>query len=117
MPEHHGCHVTITDLGDRREVQIDGPHMDKGLQRQSSLFEVRYSQALLETIVSLKGCTYLRDEISRDIDPNYVQAPLNNTITPVTTLDGKIVLDFGAGGGASAINLCRLVPHHIDSDG
>ncbi|MCP4164793.1 MAG: class I SAM-dependent methyltransferase [Chloroflexi bacterium] len=61
----------------------------------------------------------LRDEISRDIDPNYVQAPLNNTITPVTTLDGKIVLDFGAGGGASAINLCRLGAskvHGVDID-
>ena len=75
--------------------------------------ETDYPISLIQSILEIKGADYLCDEICRDVDPNYVQADLETDLKAYFSfdeLDGKRILDFGCGSGASSMILARMFP-------
>jgi 2-polyprenyl-3-methyl-5-hydroxy-6-metoxy-1,4-benzoquinol methylase len=73
--------------------------------------ESAYPLELIDLILKVKGVRYLCDEIMRDESPSYVQHVLTWTILghiSEAELDGKLILDFGCGAGASTMILARM---------
>jgi len=73
-----------------------------------------YPLPLIELILKVKGPAYLCDEILREEDPGYVRADLERDLFAYVdpqAYDGKRVLDFGCGSGASTLVLARMFPH------
>lgn len=70
-----------------------------------------YPDELIEKILEVKGIAWLCDEISRDEDPNYVEKPLIGELRAYfdSELEGKRILDFGCGSGASTSILARNI--------
>jgi 2-polyprenyl-3-methyl-5-hydroxy-6-metoxy-1,4-benzoquinol methylase len=86
--------------------------------KQSSLFIPRrevvtsYPDELILLILGIKGPGYLCDEIARDEDPSFVEAALKQDILsfmPAEDFEGKRILDFGCGAGASTMILNRML--------
>lgn len=109
---HHPDGRVLLDLGEKGECHV-GVEM-----RKPSAFcsehecVTSYPAELIEAILQVKGPAYLCDEIKRDEDPAYVQDRLENEIgyfIDLRELNGKRILDFGCGGGASTFCLARLV--------
>ena len=72
-----------------------------------------YPDDLIELILSIKGPAFLCDEILRDEDPEYVAKSLRlfmSSYFEPASLEGKRVLDFGCGSGASLGVLARNYP-------
>lgn len=73
-----------------------------------------YTPELVDAILPLKGVAYLVDEIARDEDPAYTAGTLLPDLLAYVdeqAFDGKTVLDFGSGLGASTCILGRAFPH------
>jgi len=101
--------ISIEDLGDHRTVTISGPHYDiTGFRNDVDRFETPYSKELLGAILDIKGAAWLKDEIERSENPHYIMGHLEKTMRPLVDLTDKVVFDFGSGGGASSISLCRI---------
>ena len=72
--------------------------------------ETTYPPELVETIVVAKGVAYTCDEISREESPSRAQGILANDFLAYfrpKDLEGKRILDFGCGSGASTMFLAR----------
>lgn len=75
--------------------------------------ETDYPESLIKLILEVKGIDYLCDEISREINPDYVQRDLQFDLSsyfPNEDFAGKKILDFGCGSGASTMILARMYP-------
>jgi len=71
----------------------------------------RYPIDLIETILAVKGISYVCDEITREERPGYLQHVLWWTVRghlDERELSGRRILDFGCGSGASTMILARL---------
>lgn len=86
--------------------------------------ETSYPTALIEAILQVKGPAFLCDEILRDESASYVQLTLKYGILgyiPPEEFEGKSILDFGCGCGASTVILARMFPYTrivgVDIDG
>lgn len=121
MSKIPSCPVRIEDRGTERAVTIEGPHFDMGkLRKGIDTFVTFYSKELIKMIYKLNGSQYLKDEIRRAEEPMYIQKPLEDLLRNMTSLANKVILDFGSGGGASAISLCRMGAtqvHGVDIQG
>jgi 2-polyprenyl-3-methyl-5-hydroxy-6-metoxy-1,4-benzoquinol methylase len=101
--------VIIRDRGDRREVTINGPHMDMyGFRDDTETFETHFSMEFLECLRALKGAEYFKDEINRSEERGYILEPMRDALCPLVDLGSRVVMDFGCGGGGSSVCLCRL---------
>jgi SAM-dependent methyltransferase len=107
--------VTITDIGSARVVEITGEQRGYGLGGVlQSRFEIHYSRETLEALLAAKGEAWLQDEVARAEEPAYVQELLRRQIERFMPIEGRRVLDFGCGCGASAICLARLGSASVD---
>ena len=100
--------VRIEERDGVRYVEVCGEQRGFGGVVHHSAFCTGYSRELLEMILAVKGPTWLRDEVARAEDPEYIQRPLSRLIERFTAIEGKTVLDFGCGCGASSVVLARL---------
>jgi SAM-dependent methyltransferase len=74
--------------------------------------ETAYTPELIASVLEVKGPAWLCDEIRRDEDPTYVSRFLAESIlsyVPPESTSGRL-LELGSGGGASSLNLRRLLP-------
>ncbi len=111
--------VRIEERDGLRHVEITGEQRGFGGVAQHSQFTTFYSQELLEMILAAKGATWLRDEVARAENPDYIERPLGRLIERFVPIAGKRVLDFGCGCGASSVALARLgaaVVHGVEPD-
>jgi 2-polyprenyl-3-methyl-5-hydroxy-6-metoxy-1,4-benzoquinol methylase len=94
----------------------DGKHRivvrDGGLPGRQAQWDTAYPLPLIEAIHAEKG-RYVCDEIMREEDPRYVEHRIRHEVlgyVEAARFQGKRVLDFGCGAGASSMVLARLLP-------
>lgn len=94
-----------------REISVHP--FDKSMFTPRSSCKTRYPLRLIRKVLEIKGPAYLCDEIARDEDPTYLQPGLEKSIlgfVPGNRFEGKELLDFGCGSGASTMVLARILP-------
>ncbi|WP_028316302.1 class I SAM-dependent methyltransferase [Desulfatibacillum aliphaticivorans] len=88
-----------------------------GASKPDKKWTTSYHPDLIRAVLDAKGPAFLCDEIRRDEDPRYTPGLLNKSILAYFNkqyLNGKRILDFGCGSGASAMVLKRMFPQaHI----
>lgn len=109
--------VEECDGTDRRYRLQVKPNVAGALASQVSLLkrtcETAYPLDLIEAILRVKGLAYVCDEILRDESPEYVEGSLRLDVFAYVGeegFQGKDVLDFGCGCGASTMVLSRMLP-------
>lgn len=103
--------VTIEPQSDRRRLVVEKKRPDVYVHSTSCI--TGYPDDLIELILSIKGPAFLCDEILRDEDPEYIAKSLRlfmSSYFEPASLEGKRVLDFGCGSGASLGVLSRSYP-------
>jgi len=76
-------------------------------------WDTQYPPELIKAVLGVKGAAWLCDEIARDEDPLYVRSDLMMSLLSYVEendFDGKLVLDFGCGSGASTVIIARMFP-------
>ena len=109
---HPDASVRIERKEDRRKYRLS-VEPKEGLFVPTRTWETAYPLDLTEHILRVKGPAYLCDEIRRDEDPLYVQHCFQWDILSYKgedAFEGRRVLDFGSGSGASTMVLARLLP-------
>jgi len=90
-------------------VKLPGPYRQRGqLVKKPVLFETIYSRALVERLADVVGPEWLKDEIDRSEDRDYVARSLETFLLPHTAVKEMQVLDFGCGCGATTVILGRM---------
>jgi len=109
--KHPSANVRIEKLPNaRRRISIHPTQNNLAVSKKSC--ETSYPLELIELILNIQGPRNLCDEISRDEDPNYVQACLEKDLLaylPKDSFSNKNLLDFGCGAGASTAILSRML--------
>ena len=101
--------VQVVDRGGVRVVRILGRFREHGrLQYHGTYFQTFYSHQLIEMILRVKGKHWLKDEIDRSEDPDYLQMNFQTWLGRFLDVTDRYVLDFGCGCGARSIVLARL---------
>lgn len=110
---HRLAHVVVREVGDgTRSIEVypnDTAHTFMPIQT----CRTSYPLPLISQILSVKGPTYLCDEIAREESSTYVGRSLQYDILAYigeTEFVGKRILDFGCGSGASTMVLARMFP-------
>ncbi len=110
---HKDATVHIEELPNNlRSVKVS--MTDEGSFVPVSKCVTSYPISLIETILEVKGAAYLCDEMMREEDTSYLQRDLQSDLLAYfdkSDFDGKRLLDFGCGGGASTAILARMFPH------
>ncbi|MBI9075842.1 MAG: class I SAM-dependent methyltransferase [Desulfatibacillum sp.] len=84
-----------------------------GALKPTKKWTTAYPPELVRALLDAKGPLFLCDEIRRDEDPCYTAALLQKSVLAYfddQALNGKRVLDFGCGSGASSMVLKRMAP-------
>jgi SAM-dependent methyltransferase len=107
-----GGNIAVFDLPDGRrrlEARLDDPTAFLG----RSSCETSYPVDLITRIMDRRGAQWTVEEIAREADPSYVARALEQVLLaylPRAEFEGKVLMDFGSGMGASSIVLSRLFP-------
>ncbi|MBN1561023.1 class I SAM-dependent methyltransferase [candidate division KSB1 bacterium] len=110
---HEDAVIRITEINSvsrRIEVEINEPSVFSPRKR----WITRYPIELIEAVLKVKGPAYLCDEIARDEDPSYVESDIFASLFGYVSkndMDGKRLLDFGCGSGASTMIISRELPN------
>lgn len=109
--EHKEGTVTIEELpnGQRLLSVVPSP----GQFIFSTNWTTSYSLDLIKLIFEINGAAGLCFEIMRDEDPEFVQKFLKNDLLAYFSpkdFEGKKILDFGCGTGASIVLLSKMFP-------
>lgn len=110
--EHSTGNADMVPLPDGRWRLIVWPIPELFCPRREVI--TTYPPELVASLLPLKGVAYLPDEIARDEDPAYTAGTLLPDLLAYVdeqAFDGKTVLDFGSGLGASTCILGRAFPH------
>jgi len=111
--KHPQGDVVVKEIPDGRK-EIKSSVWDASTFVPSNTWVTRYDIDLLRLILDVKGPAWICDEIKRDEDAAYVE---NVLITDLLAyfdpkeIDGKRILDFGSGSGASSMILARHFPN------
>lgn len=104
-------YASIEELhNNKRHISV---HVDDNSYVQRNECVTSYPIDLIEKILELKNLHFLCDEIMRDEDPQLVQKDLFFSLMSYVDPDeinGKKILDFGCGLGASSMILSRMFP-------
>lgn len=109
---HPDGHVQVEELPNGRK-RLTVHLTNTSLFMPSGSCETAYPLDLIQAILAVKGPAYLCDEILRDENDAYVRLSLERDLRGYFDLawfDGKRLLDFGSGAGASTISLAKLFP-------
>jgi 2-polyprenyl-3-methyl-5-hydroxy-6-metoxy-1,4-benzoquinol methylase len=110
----HG-NIKLTDLDDGR-MRVDIHMHNAGAFVMDSSWETGYSRELVAAILEVKGPAWLCDELRRDEDAAYVENDIRHDVfgfVDPEDFEGRKILDFGCGCGASISVLSRLAPGAI----
>jgi 2-polyprenyl-3-methyl-5-hydroxy-6-metoxy-1,4-benzoquinol methylase len=107
-----GDKLLIDDLPDgRRLLTVVPENIDIFMYRNQ--VDTSYPLELVEMIFRVSGAAGICHEIMRDEDPSYVERILRNDLFAYfnpADFQGKTILDFGCGSGASTMVLARMFP-------
>jgi SAM-dependent methyltransferase len=109
--DHPDATVRINEIGGGKRTIIVEPKGSHFVSVRTC--ETAYPMDLTEHVLQVKGPAYLCDEIMRDEGPLYVQHHFRWDILSYveeSAFDGRSVLDFGSGSGASTMVLARMLP-------
>lgn len=110
--KHKDALVIIEEIDSMsRHVRVD--MCDSSVFSPRTQWVTRYPVALIEAVLSHRGPAYLCDEIARDEDPTYTASDIMASVFSYVAkqdMDGKRLLDFGCGSGASTMIMARTLP-------
>ena len=111
--EHDDGTLTVDELTNGRRLLTVVPRRDN-IYVLTNTWETAYPLDLVQTIFEAYGPRSTCHAIVREEDPSYVQRLLTNDLFAYFKpgdLDGKQILDFGCGSGASSLILGRTFPN------
>jgi SAM-dependent methyltransferase len=114
--EHSDAVIRVEDIDStRRRILVE--MKDPSIFSPRTQWLTRYPLDLIEAVLEVKGPAYLCDEIARDEDPTYVESELLHSLFAYVdreAMEGKSLLDFGCGSGASTMVVARILSNcHI----